>query len=143
MSGVIKANQRGYDGFSMSVRAVAAYKNGERPISKWTSKDAKAFNALLASLDINITVSLKEFKVLLDRFGYTSWHHTSNYANRTDFFSPAAMLFSYEFFSTDEDENPIYPELCDIEVADLPDEEIEYARTSAKAWVTLGYIKED
>lgn len=143
MSGVIKANQRGYDGFSMSDRAVTAYKNGERPISKWTSKDAKAFNALLASLDIDITLTLKEFKVLLNRFGYTSWHHTSKYANRTDLFSPTAMLFSYEFFSTDEDTNPIYPDTCDIDVTELPAEEIEYARTSANAWITLGYINKN
>lgn len=29
----------GYNGYSMSNRAVAAYESGENPLSKWTKKD--------------------------------------------------------------------------------------------------------
>lgn len=29
----------GYNGYSMSNNAVAAYQNGEKPLSKWTKKE--------------------------------------------------------------------------------------------------------
>lgn len=83
----------GYVGYSMSRRAVQAYENGEKPISKWTKA------AMLETLDEiawdndwpdTAMAELKRMRkddlsaLFLDR---TSWHHTSKHFNRTDFYS--------------------------------------------------------
>lgn len=83
----------GYSGFSMSNRAVEAYENGEKPISKWTK--TAFFEELNENLqDYNIIAekinALKTLKVsiLKERFlKKSSWHHTSNYFNNTNFYS--------------------------------------------------------
>ena len=86
-------NQSGYIGSSMSERAAQAYIDGEKPRSKW-SKTAMLY-ALSEYLndcgyDEALIEKFKSFKKaeLFDKFFYcSSWHHTSKYANETDFYS--------------------------------------------------------
>ena len=93
-------NQVGYCGSSMSERAVEAYENGERPMSKWTKQAiieeiceyVEEYNAdTTRSKKLSWTQeSLNKFskKVLVDTFLYnSSWHHISKYANETLFYS--------------------------------------------------------
>lgn len=76
----------GYNGYSMSNRAVAAYEGGEKPLSKWTKKDLLSS---LAEMDIDTSrlnkYSLKTLKKYFLRM--SSWHHTGSYVNKTNFYS--------------------------------------------------------
>lgn len=80
----------GYSGWSMSNNAVEAYENGEKPLSKWrksyileaiedSEMKLKCSIAKLRKLPVKI---LKEVCLC-----YSSWHHTSNRYNETDFYS--------------------------------------------------------
>lgn len=84
----------GYKGFSMSNNAVAAYESGEKPLSKWTKADIlEALENVIQEeeLTLNFDVGklkkapIKALKSLC--LSCTSWHHTSNHFNRTDFYS--------------------------------------------------------
>ena len=76
----------------MSNRAIEAYENGEKPKSKWTKAAFfEELNENLENYNINNEKihALKTLKVsiLKERFlKKSSWHHTSNYFNRTDFY---------------------------------------------------------
>lgn len=81
---------KGYDGYSMSNNAVSAYKDGEKPLSRWTKRDIlnsieeshaelKCTMSMLHKVPVNV---LKEACLT-----YSSWHHTSSYFNRTEFYS--------------------------------------------------------
>ena len=81
---------KGYTGFSMSNRAVAAYDNGEMPKSKWTKKVMIATiceyldeNDLALDVDLN---KMKKDEVFKEFFQYSSWHHTSMHCNCTNFY---------------------------------------------------------
>lgn len=80
----------GYNGWSMSNNAVEAYENGEKPLSKWTKADI--FNAI-AGQEIELKCSKDKIRKLSAKalkevcLHKTSWHHTSNHYNRTDFYS--------------------------------------------------------
>ena len=78
----------GYHNYSMSNNAVAAYENNEKPLSKWTKQEI--INQVLEvnpALDEKLLKSIK-VKILKSYMLHrTSWHHTSNYYNRTDFYS--------------------------------------------------------
>lgn len=79
----------GYSGYSMSNNAVAAYEDGEMPLSKWTKS---AILSELAELDYSQEIQdvAKKLTVaqLKDIFLFkSSWHHTSKMYNRTDFYS--------------------------------------------------------
>lgn len=84
----------GYSGYSMSSRAVAAYENSEKPISKWTKAEIlERVNEILTDNEIIPKFSmgiLKKLKVtslknlVLEK---SSWHHTSSHFNKTDFYS--------------------------------------------------------
>lgn len=83
----------GYNGFSMSNNAVAAYENGEKPLSKWTKKEIlnqisnqieQGELELHCSLALLKKLSLKALKE--NCLWYSSWHHTSNYFNETKFY---------------------------------------------------------
>lgn len=80
----------GYNGFSMSNNAVAAYEDGEKPLSKWTKADIfEAINEQEVELKCSIE-KLKKLPVKVLKaicLIYSSWHHTSNHYNRTDFYS--------------------------------------------------------
>lgn len=71
-----------YIGYSMSVNAANAYECGERPVSKWSKRDILALcgekKKMLSKLNVN---ELKS-ELLYN----SSWHHTSGYFNRTDFY---------------------------------------------------------
>ena len=83
-------NQCGYIGSSMSVRAHEAYEDGEMPKSRWTKK------AMLEAIDawcydedrvaLPEVAKLKKDELFERCFHWTSWHHTSKYANATDFY---------------------------------------------------------
>lgn len=73
----------GYHNYSMSNNAVAAYQDGEKPISKWAKSDILALCGDKAALLKPLTV--KELRNLL--LYKSSLHHTSSYYNVTDFYS--------------------------------------------------------
>jgi hypothetical protein len=76
----------GYHNYSMSNNAVDAYRNGEMPISKWTKGDI--LNAIKEIVDDIAKFKKLTVKQLKDNFlRKSSWHHTSNHYNRTDFYS--------------------------------------------------------
>ena len=76
----------------MSNNAVSAYENGEKPLSQWTKGDIiseveKISKETALSFDI---AGLKKIPgpMLKDIcLKQTSWHHTSEYYNRTNFYS--------------------------------------------------------
>lgn len=76
----------GYKGYSMSNNAVDAYMSGEKPISKWTKQEVIE---CVEELRLDIKDELKKlrkdelFDLVLRR---SSWHHTSQYYNETDFY---------------------------------------------------------
>lgn len=81
----------GYNGKSMSNRAVRAYEYGEKPLSKWTKAVLlDEIDDILFNNDSGVTVddfkklTVKELK---DNFlDYASWHHTGALYNTTDFY---------------------------------------------------------
>ena len=76
----------GYHGYSMSKRAVEVYQNGEMPLSKWNKKELLS-RIEKFGVDIN-TLSKFSKEALQDCFLYnSSWHHTSNMFNKTNFYS--------------------------------------------------------
>ena len=82
----------GYKGYSMSNRAAVAYELGEKPLSKWLKEDL--INEILEiaevcdkEIDKKLLKKIKA-KTLKNYFLYcSSWHHTSAWCNRTDFYS--------------------------------------------------------
>ena len=71
----------GYDGYRMSKRATEAYSNGEKPLSRWTKKE------LLDAIG-DKRIRKYSLSVLKSYFLWrSSWHHTSRFANSTDFYS--------------------------------------------------------
>lgn len=91
----VRFSQKGYDGFSMSNRARAAYDQGEKPISKILSADASALTALChqyAPGVIAAPLTVKETRDIMRRWGASSWHHTSSRANATEFYHVAALF---------------------------------------------------
>lgn len=80
----------GYNGYSMSNNAVAAYADGEKPLSKWTKP--AILEAIFDSCEISEEkadllrkMTVKELK---DEFlQMSSWHHTSKFYNCTNFYS--------------------------------------------------------
>ena len=84
----------GYIGLSMSMRAAAAYDNGEKPLSKWTKnnilsrlseKVEENRGALPAGYLENLKkVNLENLRIFL--LEETSWHHTGKFYNETKFY---------------------------------------------------------
>lgn len=80
----------GYNGFSMSNNAVAAYESGEKPLSKWTKADILD---AIEEQEVKLKCSIEKLKKLPIKvlkeicLTYSSWHHTSNHYNKTDFYS--------------------------------------------------------
>ena len=76
----------GYNGFSMSKRAIEAYDNGEKPLSKWNKsvilEEIKCENVKVYLLSKYLTANeLKKY--FLKR---SSWHHTGMFFRETDFY---------------------------------------------------------
>lgn len=80
----------GYNRWSMSNNAVAAYEDGKKPLSKWTKADI--FDAI-EEQGLELKCSMEKLKKLPVKvlkevcLVYSSWHHTSNHYNKTDFYS--------------------------------------------------------
>ena len=75
----------GYNDFSMSNNAVAAYADGVKPLSKITIADLRAAG----------WQSSKALAVRLTKAGIwtaAEWHHSSKYFNRVDFYDPAELV---------------------------------------------------
>ena len=84
----------GYNGFSMSNNAVAAYKSGEKPLSKWTKTDIlEGIEKAIREEELTLNCSMEKLKKLNAKvlkqicLYRSSWHHTSNHYNKTDFYS--------------------------------------------------------
>lgn len=79
----------GYKGWSMSNNAVAAYENGEKPLSKWTKADIIEAIENQAELKCRIEKLKKVPASSLKNvcLKCSSWHHTSNHYNKTDFYT--------------------------------------------------------
>lgn len=84
----------GYNGFSMSNNAVAAYNSGEKPLSKWTKSNViEAIENAIRDGELTLECSLEKLKkttikILKDMCLYrSSWHHTGKHYNKTDFYS--------------------------------------------------------
>lgn len=80
----------GYNGYSMSKRAAAAYNGGEKPKSKWTKKAMlEVIDECLKEKGLKLTIDLKSLKKdeIFDKyFAYSSYHHTSKMCNVTNFY---------------------------------------------------------
>ena len=74
----------GYIGYSMSVRAAEAYENGSAPLSKWTKE--RAARVLLEN-GVNFDAERFFSGDWKKELAFDSWHHTSKFFNRTDFYS--------------------------------------------------------
>ena len=80
----------GYNGWSMSNNAIEAYENGEKPLSKWTKTDI--FEAI-EEQEVELKCTIEKLRKIpvnvlkLVCLRYSSWHHTSNRFNKTDFYS--------------------------------------------------------
>ncbi len=111
---------RGYIGYSMSVRAQEAYEYGEMPYSKWTK------SAIINYLDDN-KVDVKEFekfsKEALIRYFLvrSSWHHTSQCFNKT------------VFYAVDEDQLEKAQNSIELVVVELKEIEKEIKEEKANA----------
>lgn len=96
-------NGNGYIGQSMSVNAVSAYDEGEKPLSKWTKHDIidKLEEIQPSNIDFLKTWNLKKMKAnLLEEDG---WHHTSKYFNETYFYSVKSKE-DLEYYTEEEEE---------------------------------------
>ena len=111
--GKVTYGQHGYVGSSMSERAVAAYENGEMPKSKWTKAAMlTALNTQLTEFEDNNQLTTQEREELstaitrmkkediFTTFLYnSSWHHTSKFANATDFYRVTEDIEEYRRFA--------------------------------------------
>ena len=83
----------GYCGYSMSNNAVDAYNDGEKPLSKWTKRAIiEAIEEAVECEDLQLQCDIEKLKraklTFLKRWclKWSSWHHTSKFYNRTDFY---------------------------------------------------------
>lgn len=78
----------GYNGYSMSNNAISAYIYGEMPLSKWTKKaiieEIEEMELTNFKIDNLKKLNLATLKELV--LEWSSWHHTSKFYNRTDFY---------------------------------------------------------
>lgn len=84
----------GYNGYSMSNNAVAAYESGEMPLSKWTKAaileavhTAVEDGEAVINFEFNLLKKVKAADLKECLLYKSSWHHTSSYYNKTDFYS--------------------------------------------------------
>lgn len=114
----------GYNGFSMSNNAVAAYEDGEKPLSKWTKADI--FDAINEQ-EVELKCSIEKLKKLPAKvlkgicLIYSSWHHTSNHYNKTDFYS--LDIDRIENLTDDKIEELLSDYKADKKVENKPSEE--------------------
>ena len=88
--GKVRYNQSGYVGSSMSVGAMIAYDDDEKPKSKWTKKAMldsieRYYDCFGIDYDSGVA-SLKKDELFERFFEWKSWHHTGKFAQETDFY---------------------------------------------------------
>lgn len=119
---------RGYVGSRMSVRAVEAYHEGKKPLSKWTKTEILdecelqgATAEELAKLKSYRLKDLRECVLTL-----TEWHHTGKFFNETNFY---AVCF-------EDEKNEIFERLEQCSKAPTKKEEpqIRKARCKFLTW---------
>lgn len=66
-------------------------RQGKKPLSKFTSADRDVVAQALHAAGCTVSLTVQELKLLLSRYGRSSWHHTSKHFNRTDFYALAAL----------------------------------------------------
>jgi len=76
----------GYNGYSMSNRAVEAYSNGEKPLSKWTKAEIISAVSEFDSDKAELLKSVKALTLKEKVLCCSSWHHTSSRYNKTNFY---------------------------------------------------------
>ena len=88
--GRVKYNQKGYVGYSMSRRAVIAYKKGQKPRTKWTKTAmVHAIEDYCSKANILYDGSaalMSKAQLFQSFFMWKSWHHTGSHARRTEFY---------------------------------------------------------
>lgn len=84
----------GYNGYKMSNNAVAAYENGEKPLTKWSrSEILESVEDAINTGELVLGFSKEKLKKMPVNMlkelclSCTSWHHTSKRFNRTNFYS--------------------------------------------------------
>lgn len=78
---------KGYVGYSMSVRANNAYINNIMPKSKWTKSEIlNIVEEANNKLDLELLSSFTKEQLQDIFLFYDSWHHTSKLYNKTDFY---------------------------------------------------------
>ena len=83
----VEWNQKGYVGSRMSKRAVQAYKEGEKPKSKWNKKEILREIEEYFGEDLAVLFNKWKIDDLKNRFlEYSSWHHTGKFARATQFY---------------------------------------------------------
>lgn len=98
---MVKWNQSGYVGTSMSVRAVEAYEDGYMPLSKWTKKAILAEVASVYGAEVATYVQSWSKDFLAKTFlEYKEWHHTGKFATETDFYGIREELDKKEILAT-------------------------------------------
>lgn len=106
----ISHGQKGYVGSSMSVRATWAYEAGEKSLSKFTAADKDELNRIIgiyapeSGLEVK---TVKQLRVILKKWGETSYHHTGSYANTTSFYHLCGL---FDIANPDEWENEVTSE---------------------------------
>lgn len=100
---------RGYKDKSMSVNAVIAYSEGEKPLSKWTKAaifDEMDFYCDEISAEKMELLKKLTVKELRENFlSYKAYHHTSKFYNTTNFYE--LNIDKIEEITTDEINNII------------------------------------
>lgn len=87
----------GYKGQAMSERAIDAYREGKKPLSKFNSQDLNYFNSKLAEIGVEERVkTVKELKELMQKYNDGEWHHTGKYFNQTNFYDTDYILENYD-----------------------------------------------
>jgi hypothetical protein len=96
----IYGGNRGYVGYSKSVRAVEAEEEGKRSVSNFDKEFVDNVNEILQSVGAD-PINITRAKQLAKEVAPDEWHHTSMYGNKTNYYSPetiarAAMSESQE-----------------------------------------------
>lgn len=85
---VDRDSKGGYQGMSMSNRAIKAYESGQAPLSKWTKEE------ILEKIDddgnleplMPLIEKMSEKEMKENFLENTAWHHTSGFFNKTSFY---------------------------------------------------------
>lgn len=101
----------GYVGSKMSIRAKEAYGYGAKPYTKWSKQDILDELGEKSSSVKKYSVStLREYFLVFD-----SWHHTSSFFNKTDFYTVGDFDINFEELDAIEKRNKEEKEKAKLE----------------------------